>query len=414
MRKMRKIALIVLGGVIMALSILSAGCTGTGEPKVTDNNGKNTQYFLPMETTAEYTSVISTPGEAAYGKIICLNHNGDNNGTLLVTYEQFERKENGIVFPVYRSTDEGRSWEHISDIPFSNARHEYYKKWQPHIYELPRKVGDMEEGTILLAGNSFNDRNTELQLFKSTDIGQTWEYVSTIVIGNSFEDGVWEPHLIVTDDGTLLCFFADETDNQKHSQKISFRTSKDGINWSESKEAVALSDRNKRPGMPSVARLNDGSYVLAYEIVGEEGVPNYVSFSQDGIDWGNIRRKGVRVLTRESVNDSRKNFGIGCSPVIAWSPLGKDEKGTLVMSGMIMSTGEAIEGRTDYLVSYDGGQSWERIRHPIPYYSDTKREAYSNGMTFSNDGKTMYCVNTIFDGEWKVVFAAVKMKEIES
>ena len=333
---------------------------------------------------------------------------------MLVTYEQFERKENGIVFPVYRSTDEGRSWEHISDIPFSNARHEYYKKWQPHIYELPRKVGDMEEGTILLAGNSFNDRNTELQLFKSTDIGQTWEYVSTIVIGNSFEDGVWEPHLIVTDDGTLLCFFADETDNQKHSQKISFRTSKDGINWSESKEAVALSDRNKRPGMPSVARLNDGSYVLAYEIVGEEGVPNYVSFSQDGIDWGNIRRKGVRVLTRESVNDSRKNFGIGCSPVIAWSPLGKDEKGTLVMSGMIMSTGEAIEGRTDYLVSYDGGQSWERIRHPIPYYSDTKREAYSNGMTFSNDGKTMYCVNTIFDGEWKVVFAAVKMKEIES
>ena len=69
MRKMRKIALIVLGGVIMALSILSAGCTGTGEPKVTDNNGKNTQYFLPRETTAEYTSVISTPGKRLTEKL---------------------------------------------------------------------------------------------------------------------------------------------------------------------------------------------------------------------------------------------------------------------------------------------------------------------------------------------------------
>jgi len=425
---MRKIIPILLGGVIMVLSILGAGCGFTN--KLGTNSGQKGQssadhsdpgqssgnekksYILPRDTVPAYTSVISKPGEAAYGKIICLKYNGEHNGTLLVTYEQFARTSDGVVFPIYRSKDEGRTWEHISNIPFPNIREKYYKKWQPHLYELPMKVGDMEKGTILLAGNSFNERKTELQLFKSTDLGETWEYMSTIVTGGSFEEGVWEPHLVVTDDGTLLCFFADETDNQNHSQKISFRMSKDGINWSESKEAVALSERHLRPGMPFVARIHDGSYVLAYEIVGEEGVPNYVSFSPDGINWGNVRKKGQWAFAREVYRHSWTNFGLGCSPVIAWSPVGKDERGTLVLSGMIMSAGVAIEGRTDYLVSYDGGNSWERIRHPIPYYSESKREAYSNGMTFSNDGKTLYAVNTIYENdEWKVVFAAVRMQE---
>jgi hypothetical protein len=83
------------------------------------------------------------------------------------------------------------------------------------------------------------------------------------------------------------------------------------------------------------------------------------------------------------------------------------------MSGMYMSRGQAIEGKSDYFVSYNGGEAWERIRHPIPYYSDTVREAYSNGMTFSNDGKTLYSVNTILDGQWKVAFAAVRLEEVE-
>jgi hypothetical protein len=73
-------------------------------------------------------------------------------------------------------------------------------------------------------------------------------------MANSFEDGVLEPNLIVTDDGTLICFFADETENQDHSQKLSLRTSKDWLVWSESKDVVAVEERDKRHSMQSAVR----------------------------------------------------------------------------------------------------------------------------------------------------------------
>lgn len=405
---MRNNLLKLYGGVaIVLLLTFTAGCAKEQE------QGQEQYYAIPSNYDPEFTSVISTPGEAAYAKIICLENNGEDNGTLLVTYEQFERQEEGLVFPVYRSTDEGKSWEHISNVPCLEGE-KNFKKWQPHIYELPTKVGDMEAGTILLAGNSFNDRETKFQLYKSNDLGESWEYISTIVTAKSFGEGVWEPNLIATDDGTLLCFFADETENQAHSQKLSYRSSKDGVTWSESVDVVALTDQSKRPGMPSVTRYYDGSYILAYEVVNEAGNPNYVSYSKDGMDWGNVTVKGNRAITAEYKDEVIEHYSIGCSPVLAWSPAGKDEKGTLVMSGMYMSLGQAIEGKSDYFVSYDGGVNWERIKHPIPYFRDDVREAYSNGMTFSNDGKKLYTVNTINDGEWKVVCAAIELQEIKA
>lgn len=53
--------------------------------------------------------------------------------------------------------------------------------------------------------------------------------------------------------------------------------------------------------------------------------------------------------------------------------------------------------RQRFFVSYDLGQSWERINHPVTYSNktDVNRPAYSPSMCVSQDGEYLYVVNSI-------------------
>ena len=123
-------------------------------------------------------------------------------------------------------------------------------RWQPQLYELPQAIGNMPAGTILCAGNSIPSdySKSKLDLYKSTDHGKTWSFVSSIASGGQpkSENGytpVWEPFLLVADN-KLIVYYSDQRD-PKYGQKIVHQTS-DGRS--------KLGPRRRRCDIPIVHR----------------------------------------------------------------------------------------------------------------------------------------------------------------
>lgn len=96
-----------------------------------------------------------------------------DNGDLLATWENYSRepKNNSVYFPIYKSSDHGKSWKHISNV--TDQVNGWGLRYQPFLYELPQAVGNYSAGTILLAGNSIptNLSNTQIDIYASTDKG---------------------------------------------------------------------------------------------------------------------------------------------------------------------------------------------------------------------------------------------------
>src|SRR5690625_1875855 len=205
-----------------------------------------------------------SPG-AMYPRVIQLKE----SGFLLATFEQYTRGT--PVFPIYRSTNLGATWEKISEI--KDTENGWGLRFQPHLYDLPTSIGHMSAGTIIAAGNSIpHDRSrTKLDLYKSTDQGLSWSYVSSIMTGGHASIGkniIYETYFNVNEDGELFCFYSD--DQQKamvYHQLIAYRMTKDGIHWEPPKSVVAIPDYTSRPGMPIVSQLPNGKYFLTYELV---------------------------------------------------------------------------------------------------------------------------------------------------
>ncbi|MCI2019682.1 MAG: DUF5776 domain-containing protein [Lentilactobacillus buchneri] len=223
--------------------------------------------------------------EKTYGvlspRVVQLKHQADsqNNGKLLLTFEQVLTKNQGKtghpVFPIYESDDNGATWKHITDVSEPQDVHEGWGLMNcPQLYELPQKIGNMPAGTVVLAGDATpNDlSNTDLQLFKSEDVGKSWSYLSSIAKGGQDptnimgHDPVWEPFLMVHNN-KLICYYSDERNNQiKGSQQIVHETTTDGVTWSDPVvDLYAEKGKTTRPGMPVIAQMSNGKYVMTLE-----------------------------------------------------------------------------------------------------------------------------------------------------
>ncbi len=333
----------------------------------------------------------------------------DQNGYLLASFEEGNA---GLVikpgYPIWRSRDEGISWEKltfVSDNVFGmNA------EWQPSLYELPKRLGKWEAGTILLAACSVDPSHkirSNLKLYASTDGGVTWSEPTTIATGGGLETGVWEPELEMLDDGTLVCYYSDSTDAVNHSQKVVLKTSRDGVEWSDAIDIISSPIQTDRPGMPVVTRLGDQSYFMVYEVVGRDGNPIMYRTSTDGLNWGDPKNLG-------KIIESTDGKSLGSAPYCAWMPVGS-ANGTLIVSGTFMRSGTSETG-TDYFISHDYGKTWSTIPNTIPYTREFDHLGYSSGFTFSKDGEYLYAMKNITDpnlpGKAKIVFSASKVKEI--
>ena len=314
------------------------------------------------------SSVVYCPKEderrpgAMYPRCICLAHNGEKNGTLLATFECYSHGP--PVFPIYESNDDGESWHRLSEI--RDEEKGFGCRFQPHLLELPLTCGTVEEGTILCAGNIIpSDFSSScLHLYQSTDCGKTWSFLSEIVSGGhavvdprepDANRPVWEPFLTVTPDGKLICFYSDErrAAGSGYNQLLAHKVSPDGgRTWGEEKIDVAFPGGRLRPGMPVVAALPRGRFIMVYEMVNQDKIPVYFRISDSIEDWGDRDFMGNPICAADG------SYLTG-TPYVSWIPQGGSE-GTILVTGRgfshIMANSRMGEGffvKLDSLVDID-------------------------------------------------------------
>ncbi|MET9036441.1 RICIN domain-containing protein [Streptomyces mirabilis] len=163
------------------------------------------------------------------------------------------------TLPVYKSDDHAATWQPLSEVKapaYLSSDPQYAKytsNWtNPYLYTLPQDVGNLKQGTLLLASvvsgddqyyrehkaadpnwtpsNDGDRGDLAIALYSSTDEGASWKVVNVIATGgwqggsagaigqniataNTHQqvDPVWEPYLMVYQ-GQLVCYYSDEND----------------------------------------------------------------------------------------------------------------------------------------------------------------------------------------------------------
>lgn len=347
-----------------------------------------------------------TPAGTTYAKIIVLKHSGGANGTQLVTFDQLVL-ENGVqVYPIYRSTNDGASWTHVTDVNPSATFPALTRTAQPFLFEVTETTGDLAAGTILLAGMIMpEDRSSSrLVVYKSTNQGTSWSFLSTIDTGgpavydpspSSTTTTVWEPSFAIDAYGGLVAYYSDERQKSNDVlQAVSYRRSTDGgKTWGSLVNVSAPPNRSDRPGMITVAKLPNGRYLTTFEVVNRPSqsnntAPVYFKTSDDGLDWGDPDSIGTPV----ELADGR---GIGSSPYVTWVPSGGPQGMVVVASKWSLDANGTIDGGQNFYVNYNLGEGpWERLPMAVTYdASDTQGgnfSGFAQGIDVSVDGRTLY------------------------
>ena len=323
---------------------------------------------------------------ASYPRVIQLNAAG--RGQLLAT---FARRG---ALPIYRSTDNGESWQFVSQVP--NLR------GQPALYELPQKMGEFPAGTIMAAGMGApveGATTRKLELSVSSDGGRTWKALSTISEGGvgrydpvnraglSIQSPVWEPYLYADAQGRLVAYISNEGHKAEgYSQLLEHKVSNDGgRTWGPAVYDVAIGDGLTRPGMAVITRNTSGKFFMSYEVVGKPGVAleprsNLAHFktSTDGLNWGDVHDYGT------FIQDRWRQYANG-TPFIAWSPWG-GPNGTLMVTGRSILRYELGRIGNGMMINRNNGEGlWTLIETPIVY--NPVSDGYSQTMISLGNGE---------------------------
>ncbi|MEV0160473.1 ricin-type beta-trefoil lectin domain protein [Nonomuraea fuscirosea] len=316
-------------------------------------------------------------GDASYPRAIRLDHDGSPNETMLATYAR--RGHNARAsFPIHRSTDGGRTWS-ANPISTITSNTPGWDLGAPVLYEVPRTANGLNQGDLLASGTAWAEGNftaQKVEVFKSTDHGVTWTYLSncTQTSGqpNSIGHGIWEPWFLLTPNNTLACFISDErpANSPTNNQVIGHYTSGDGgQSWSATmtQDVVFPADNLARPGMSIVTALPNGTFLMAYELCrdatdADHACEVYTKTSSNGLSWGS----GAGTLVRTS--DQRELLH---TPYVAWLP-GGGANGTLLLSGqrvvagptgnktVLGESGQVLFANTDL-----GAGAWTEIEAPV-------------------------------------------------
>ncbi len=326
-----------------------------------------------------YSPNLSTfpQGDASYPRAIRLDHDGSPNETMLATYAR--RGHNARAsFPIHRSTDGGRTWS-ANPISTITSNTPGWDLGAPVLYEVPRTANGLNQGDLLASGTAWAEGNftaQKVEVFKSTDHGATWTYLSncTQTSGqpNTIGHGIWEPWFLLTPNNTLACFISDErpANTPTNNQVIGHYTSTNGgQSWSATmtQDVVFPADNLARPGMSIVTALPNGTFLMAYELCrdatnADHACEVYTKTSSNGLSWGS----GAGTLVRTS--DQRELLH---TPYVAWLP-GGGANGTLLLSGqrvvagptgnktVLGESGQVLFANTDL-----GVGAWTEIEAPV-------------------------------------------------
>jgi hypothetical protein len=324
--------------------------------------GPSTMYAPPPS--------VPKPG-SLYPRAVQLHHAGSQNGIMLATFEEYSKGTPS--FPIYRSTNGGATWSVFSHM--TDTENGWDMRFQPFLYELPEALGSMPAGTILCFGNSIpaDSSQTRLEMYKSLDHGARWFFVSHIATGgvanpNGTQDPVWEPFALLANK-KLIVYYSDERD-PKHNQKIVHQTSADGIQWGKVVDDVAIGAAD-RPGMPVVAKMGNGNYIMSWECVCGGSVYTSVKTASDPESW-NAPDAGSKIA------------GSGGTPYIVWTPSG-GPNGTLVQSSN--ASGDILVNR-----AYGApGSVWTQIRATVG-------KGYSRSFVILSDSNTLFEISPVLGG----------------
>jgi hypothetical protein len=198
-----------------------------------------------------------------------------NNGQWLVVSTLFPSNTNSSL-SLLRSTDSGRTWSSVSQVNEAGRQLD-----NGELVVLP--TGDL----LLTMRSLMEGSSYRLPAYRSTDNGVTWTHLSNIDSseGRGYR-GLWEPDFWVLGDGRLIVTYSNET-HDGFSQLISEKVSSDnGATWTSETTAVSqIGGGSLRPGMSQVARMADGRYILVYEVVNSGNADVHCKFSNDGTSW---------------------------------------------------------------------------------------------------------------------------------
>lgn len=315
-------------------------------------------------------------GDASYPRAIRLDFDGSPNVTMLATFAR--RNHNApSSLPIYRSVDGGRTWT-ANPISTINSNTPGWGIDAPVIYEVPRTANGLNQGDLLASGTAWQAGNytaQKIEVFKSTDHGATWAYLSncTSTSGqpNTWGHGIWEPWFLLTPSNTLACFISDErpANTPTNNQVIGHYTSTNGgVSWSASmtQDVAFPGDNLARPGMSIVTALPNGTFLMAYELCrdatnADHACEVYTKTSPDGLNWS-----GAGTLVRTS--DSRELLH---TPYVSWQP-GGGPNGTLLLSGQRVVSGPTgnktvlgESGLTIFSNTNLGVGNWTEIEAPV-------------------------------------------------
>jgi hypothetical protein len=349
--------LLALGAVVLTPSTVRAATTSSGV------------LYAPS------TSPGSTE-DASYPRVVRLAHSGSSNGTLLATFSHSGTGVTKANFPIYRSTDNGVTW---SASPIGTVTDTVHG-WDldgPTLYELPQTEGGLAAGTLLASGTAWNHGDytqQAVEVFKSTDHGVTWSYLSSCAsetgMANSTGHGIWEPEFDVAANGDLVCYFSDERPSTNgYAQVLAHVVSTNGgASWGSEVYDVAVQNGVERPGMATVVNLPNGTYAMTYEDCKAGYDPDqacdvYIKTSSNAEAWS-PSSLGTRIQT----SDARFLLH---TPYLAWSPAG-GSNGTLIASGQRVvagTDGSLVEqpesGHVLFVNRTLGTGTWQEITTPV-------------------------------------------------
>jgi hypothetical protein len=402
---LRRGGALLLAAVLALAAAMAASIAWAPAPAAAVTTGNGALVYSPAAGSS-FNPEGGTPAGTTYAKIIVLKNSGSANGTQIVTYDQLVLQNGDQVYPIYRSTNDGASWTHVTDVNPSDTFPALTRTAQPFLFEVTETTGNLTAGTILLAGMVMpEDRSTSrLVVYKSTNQGTSWSYLSTIDSGgpavydpspSSTTTTVWEPSLAIDANGGLVAYFSDE--RQKANgvlQAVSYRRSTDGgQTWGSLVNVSAPTNQSDRPGMITVTTLPNGRYLATFEVVNRPSqsnntAPVYYKTSDDGLNWGSTTSIGTPIQLANG-------RGIGSSPYVTWVPSGGPQGMVVVASKWSLDASGNIDGGQNFYVNYNLGEGpWERLPMAVTYDATDSQggnfSGFAQGIDSSADGRTLY------------------------
>lgn len=369
--------------------------------------------MLPVTFEIESVNDIYAPEDESKGAVC-------EYPTIIRLCHQEKEENNGILltsfekwgdtYPVYRSSDDGKTWQYVSTVK-DNLNEGYWNEWMPFLYELPADMGEFKKGTVILAATSILGSGENVS--KSTIT-----LYSSTDLGKTFNAFCNVDEAGGIEWGVWEPYFIYE---EETGRLFCFYSDDSDPEHSQKLVYKYTTDLVSWSEKYECVACEDSSLRPGMVSVVKLGNGEYfMVYEMVGIGGNPIYCKRTKSLDDwGDVADYGKIVSaacktIGSSPYVAWTPVG-GENGTLVLVAHHTVKCGSKTG-TDMFLSFDYGETFVPVDNPLPYFHDPyERCSYSPSLFFSPDGATLYYVNNppCFDDTYKVTLAKIKIGELQ-